>query len=124
MVAKGRNRFLYLSIACFAGLVAIFVADGYMGIYDTIYVTEMEYEWRIEPDYWERYAYYPENAYCCIEASWEDEMVIRMPLKNLEEQANNSGISKQALILVGDFLSPEKVSRSRLYNGDFKRESR
>ena len=55
MVKKPRRLFLYLAIACFAGLVAIFVVDGYMGIYDTLYVTVGEYEQKIEADFWERY---------------------------------------------------------------------
>jgi hypothetical protein len=40
---------LYLALACFAGLIAIFIADGYLGIYDTAYVTAGEYEQEIEP---------------------------------------------------------------------------
>ena len=55
MVRKPRRLFLYLAIACFAALVAIFVVDGYMGVYDTLYVTVGEYEQEIEADYWERY---------------------------------------------------------------------
>ena len=50
-----KYRFLYLAIACFAGLVAIFIVDGYLGVYDTLYITVSEYEEKIEADYWERY---------------------------------------------------------------------
>jgi len=49
-----RNLFLYLTLACFFGLIAIFIVDGYMGIYDTIYVTAGEYEQKIEPESWQR----------------------------------------------------------------------
>ena len=49
-----RHLFLYLAIACFLGLLAIFVLDGYMGIYDTIHITAGEYEQTIEPDRWQR----------------------------------------------------------------------
>jgi putative lipase involved disintegration of autophagic bodies len=49
-----RNLFLYLTLACFFGLVAIFIVDGYLGIYDTVYVTSGEYEEEIEPDFWIR----------------------------------------------------------------------
>ncbi len=55
MVRKPRRLFLYLAIVCFAGLVAIFVVDGYLGIYDTLYITVREYEEKIEADFWERY---------------------------------------------------------------------
>ena len=54
MVKKRRNLFLYLTLACFFGLVAIFIVDGYLGIYDTVYVTAGEYEQEIEPDFWQR----------------------------------------------------------------------
>lgn len=54
MVTKRRNLFLYLSLACFFGLVTIFIVDGYLGVYDTVYVTSGEYEQVIEPDFWMR----------------------------------------------------------------------
>jgi len=54
MTTKRRNLFLYLTLACFFGLIAIFIVDGYMGIYDTIYVTAGEHEQKIEADSWLR----------------------------------------------------------------------
>jgi len=58
-------------------------------------------------------------------ATWQDEIVLRTTLNKLTERMKASGIKKQALILVGNFLnSKEKHLRSRLYNRDFKRESR
>jgi len=47
--------FLYLALACFLALIVIFIADGYLGIYDATYVTTGEREQTIEPDYWLRY---------------------------------------------------------------------
>jgi hypothetical protein len=47
-----KNLFLYLALACFLGLIAIFIVDGYLGIYDTTYITVGEQEQIIEPDYW------------------------------------------------------------------------
>lgn len=49
-----RNLFLYLAIACFIGLIAIFIFDGYIGIYDTVYITTGEREQQVDPDYWQR----------------------------------------------------------------------
>jgi len=54
MATKRRNLFLYLTLACFFGLIAIFIVDGYMGVYDTIYVTSGEREQKIEADVWLR----------------------------------------------------------------------
>ena len=47
-----RNLFLYLTLVCFFSLIAIFIVDGYMGIYDTVYITAGEREEKIEPDQW------------------------------------------------------------------------
>ena len=49
-----KKLFLYLTLACFFGLIAIFIVDGYLGIYDTIYVTAGEQEEKVEPDFWLR----------------------------------------------------------------------
>ncbi len=54
MATRRRNLFLYLTLACFFGLIAIFIADGYMGIYDTLVMTAGEWEQRIEPEAWLR----------------------------------------------------------------------
>lgn len=77
-----RDLFLYLAIACFVGLVAIFIVDGYLGIYDTVYVTAEEYEQRIEPDFWQgtppgKYAY-PYS----IGAKWGEPVHFRYELDN------------------------------------------
>ena len=54
MATKRRNLFLYLTLACFLGIILIFVFDGYMGIYDNLFVTSGEREDEIEPDFWQR----------------------------------------------------------------------
>ena len=56
-------------------------------------------------------------------ATWPDELVLRTTLRELAGCVKTSGITKQALILVGSFLnSKEKARRSRLYDRGFKRE--
>ena len=55
MEAKSKsNLYLYLALVCFVGILVIFVADGYLGIYDTLYITVQESEQVIEPDYWQQ----------------------------------------------------------------------
>jgi precorrin-4/cobalt-precorrin-4 C11-methyltransferase len=68
--------------------------------------------------------YHPDTPAAVIyRASWKDEIVLRTNLRHLVEQVKASGIKKQALILVGDFLSPKnKGRRSKLYNRGFQRE--
>lgn len=52
MATKRRNLYLYLTLACFFGIIAIFIADGYMGVHDTVYITAGEREQKIESDAW------------------------------------------------------------------------
>lgn len=49
---KRKNIYLSLAIACLLGIIAIFVFGGYLGMYDTFYVTSGEYEQEIGPEYW------------------------------------------------------------------------
>ncbi len=51
--AKHKNIFLFLAIACFAGIILIFVFDGYMGLYDTLTMTSGERSQIISPEQWE-----------------------------------------------------------------------
>jgi hypothetical protein len=54
MASGRRNLYLYLTLVCFLSLIAIFIIDGYMGIYDTVYLTTGEIEQKIEADVWLR----------------------------------------------------------------------
>ena len=56
-------------------------------------------------------------------ASWEDEKICRCRLADLEETAKANGITKTALITVGDFLGGE-FERSKLYDPGFATEFR
>lgn len=63
---------------------------------------------------------YDENTPAAIvyKATWEDEKIIRTSIKNLHDEAKKFGITKTALILVGNFLNGE-YERSYLYHPDF-----
>ena len=56
-------------------------------------------------------------------ASWPEEKVVRCTLGTLERAGRENGISKTALILVGDFLAP-CYERSKLYDPSFSTEFR
>ena len=47
-----KNLYLYLTLACFFGLIAIFIVDGYLGIYDSLEITAGEQPQTIEADEW------------------------------------------------------------------------
>ncbi|MBI4187565.1 MAG: hypothetical protein HY530_08705 [Chloroflexi bacterium] len=59
MATQRKNLPLYLALACFLGIIAIFIVDGYMGIYDTVTVTSGELPQKIEADFWAR----PDNVW-------------------------------------------------------------
>ncbi len=52
-------------------------------------------------------------------ASWDDEKIITGTLGDISEKMKAQGISRTALILVGDFLTA-KGGKSRLYSKDFE----
>ena len=56
-------------------------------------------------------------------ATWEDEKVCRCTVASLADTAKEHGISKTALITVGNFLG-NSHSLSKLYSADFKTEYR
>ena len=56
-------------------------------------------------------------------ASWPDERVIRGNLAALPKLAQEAGITKSAIILVGEFLK-ESRTKSRLYDKNFSHEYR
>lgn len=57
-------------------------------------------------------------------ASWPDEKTIRCRVDEIADVAKENGISKTALILVGDALAPKNCEKSRLYSPDFSTEFR
>ena len=69
-------------------------------------------------------AYTPDTPCAiCYKASWKDEKCIKTTLENLDREAEKAGITKTALIMVGEFLG-DKYSFSKLYDPEFKTEYR
>ncbi len=52
-------------------------------------------------------------------ATWPDEKVIRCTVKNLAEEGKREGISRMALIIVGQAVAQKDYERSRLYHPEF-----
>ena len=68
--------------------------------------------------------YEPETPAAIVyKATWPDEKVVYTTVENLEKSAQREGISKTALILVGDFLG-DTYERSQLYHPAFTHEFR
>lgn len=67
-----------------------------------------------------RGGYSPETPAAIVyKATWADERVCRCTVETLHETARENGISKTALICVGDFLG-EEHSLSKLYDKSFE----
>jgi len=72
-----RNLFLYLTLACFVGIMAIFIVDGYIGVYDTIYVPAGEREQKIEADEWSQW-----EQWGRAEIGWGEKALFRYEVDN------------------------------------------
>ncbi|MCM1024228.1 MAG: precorrin-4 C(11)-methyltransferase [Prevotella sp.] len=59
------------------------------------------------------------SAAIVYKASWKDEKICRCQIENLSETAEKNGISKTALITVGNFLG-DNYSLSKLYDENFE----
>lgn len=57
-------------------------------------------------------------------ASWPEEKVVHCTVGTLAQCGEEQGITKTALILVGDFLQAARYERSKLYDPDFTTEYR
>lgn len=69
-------------------------------------------------------AYTPETPAALVyKATWPEEKVVRCPLGKLAETGRAYGISKTALVLVGNFLG-DSYQRSKLYDPSFSTEFR
>ena len=54
MATKRRRLYLYLALACFLVFILTSFVDGYMGVYDTLYITSDEREQKVEHYQWLR----------------------------------------------------------------------
>ena len=108
-----RSLYLYLAIACFIGIIAIFIVDGYLGIYDTIYMTTGEQEMIVEPEYWQ--SRYPgaRKAYYYMGANWGDKVFFRYELNNRRFSSYSASIGasvwKENEKVLDLFLSEDKL---------------
>jgi hypothetical protein len=53
MAVKHKNLYLYLTLACFIGIILIFVFDGYVGVYDTLVIDNGQFQQTVEADQWD-----------------------------------------------------------------------
>jgi hypothetical protein len=53
MKDKSRYIFLYLALACFLGIILIFVFDGYIGLHDSLVINSGEFPVTITTEQWD-----------------------------------------------------------------------
>ena len=54
MTEKGKILYLILAVACFLGIILIFIFDGYIGVYRTLDVDNGQYVQTIGAEQWEK----------------------------------------------------------------------
>jgi hypothetical protein len=108
MAAKQKTLYLCLTIACFVGLIAIFIVDGYMGVYDTVHVTAGEREQRVEADFWLRSAKWDNGAWN-TQANRGDKVFFRYEVDNRRFAAYSADI--EAAVWSGPIKQRDLISR-------------
>lgn len=98
MTTKRKNLYLYLTLLCFVGLIAIFIVDGYLGVYDTLYVPMGEREQKVEADQWQQW-----SQYAMAQVNWSEKASFRYEMDNRRFSAYKADIS------VSVWHSQEKV---------------
>ena len=69
--------------------------------------------------------YDPQTPVAVVQkASWDDQKIVRGTLEDIVDQVQEAGITKTALIVVGDVLGTDKVTPSKLYDAHFTHEYR
>jgi precorrin-4/cobalt-precorrin-4 C11-methyltransferase len=69
--------------------------------------------------------YKPETPVAVVQkASWPDQKIVRGTLNDISGKVQTSGITKTAMIIVGDVLDTKKITPSKLYDRIFTHEYR
>jgi len=93
LAAKNRSiLYLYLALVCFAGILAIFVVDGYLGVYDTIYITTQEHQQVIGPDYWQQRWVKDSYEGYSLGARWGEPIPFRYEIDNRNFSAYSANV--------------------------------
>jgi hypothetical protein len=59
---KHKSIYLYLALACFLGIIIIFIFDGYLGLYDSLSVKSINLTQKVDTELWQqgdRFGYVP-----------------------------------------------------------------
>ena len=59
---RHKTIYLFLALACFLGIILIFIFDGYMGVYDSLRIDNGQYVQTVDARQWQdqaEYGFYP-----------------------------------------------------------------
>ena len=101
---------MFLTLVCFLGLIAIFIVDGYMGIYDTLEITAGEQPQTIEPDEWLRQEKFGARG---VGVNWGETASFRYEVDNRRFSRYRADIEVslwRSQQKVGDLVIPQPVS--------------
>ncbi len=85
--------FLYLTLACFFGLIAIFIVDGYLGVYDSLEITAGEQPQTIEADEWLRQEKFGVRR---VNINWDEKIFFRYEIDNRQLSSYTTDIEVTA----------------------------
>ena len=69
--------------------------------------------------------YKPKTPVAVVQkASWPDQKIVRGTLNDISNKVQTSGITKTAMIIVGDVLNTKEITPSKLYDRSFTHEYR
>jgi hypothetical protein len=54
MVGRHKTLYLLLALACFLGIIVIFIFDGYLGVYDTLRIDNGQFPQTITTEQWQQ----------------------------------------------------------------------
>ena len=109
-------------VSSFCGAAAALCAEYTLpNVSQTVIITRMEGRTPVpEAEQLEKLAAHGAVVY---KATWPEQKVVRCTVSTLAEETRKNGITKTALIVVGDFLG-ENYERSKLYDPAFTTEFR
>lgn len=87
MTPKQKTLYLGLTLLCFVGLIAVFIVDGYLGVYDTLHIPMGEREQKIEADQWQQ-----QFRWAMAEMGWGDKALFRYEVDNRQFSAYSATI--------------------------------
>jgi hypothetical protein len=120
MAAKRNTLFLFLALACFVGIILIFIFDGYIGLYDKLVIDNGQYKQTVEADQWTRQAKYGNVVGTSVEQSGQVDFVYTIDNRRFSGYTGNIEVSLWSNKVKTAGLLSEKISIPSFEKQEFK----